>query len=65
MIASAPFVASPTIHVFFSATTEATHSRSTADGPALFGMSIVGVVDRVLFIGFEFTLHPPVRGFEP
>jgi uncharacterized protein (DUF983 family) len=31
-----------------------------ADGPAFFGMSLVGLVGMVLFMWFEFTVHPPV-----
>ena len=31
-----------------------------ADGPAFFGMSLVGVIGMVAFMGFEFTVHPPV-----
>jgi uncharacterized protein (DUF983 family) len=31
-----------------------------ADGPAFFGMSLVGLVGMGLFMWFEFTVHPPV-----
>ncbi len=31
-----------------------------ADGPAFFGMSLVGVVGMALFMWFEFTVHPPI-----
>ena len=31
-----------------------------ADGPAFFGMSIIGVVGMAAFMAFEFTVHPPV-----
>ena len=31
-----------------------------ADGPAFFGMSLVGVVGMALFMWFEFSVHPPV-----
>jgi uncharacterized protein (DUF983 family) len=31
-----------------------------ADGPAFFGMSVVGLVGMALFMWFEFTVHPPV-----
>lgn len=31
-----------------------------ADGPAFFVMSAVGVVGMILFMIFEFTVHPPV-----
>lgn len=31
-----------------------------ADGPAFFVMSGVGVVGMILFMAFEFTVHPPV-----
>lgn len=31
-----------------------------ADGPAFFGMSLVGVVGMALFMWFEFGVHPPV-----
>lgn len=31
-----------------------------ADGPAFFGMSVVGLVGMGLFMWFEFTVHPPV-----
>ncbi|WP_156459607.1 DUF983 domain-containing protein [Brevundimonas sp. Root1279] len=31
-----------------------------ADGPAFFGMSLVGVIGMALFMWFEFAVHPPV-----
>ena len=31
-----------------------------ADGPAFFGMSLVGVIGMALFMWFEFTAHPPI-----
>lgn len=31
-----------------------------ADGPAFFGMSIVGLLGMAAFMAFEFTVHPPV-----
>lgn len=31
-----------------------------ADGPAFFVMSVVGVVGMILFMLFEFNLHPPI-----
>ncbi len=31
-----------------------------ADGPAFFGMSLVGVVGMGLFMWFEFSVHPPM-----
>lgn len=31
-----------------------------ADGPAFFVMSAVGLVGMILFMIFEFTVHPPV-----
>lgn len=31
-----------------------------ADGPAFFVMSVVGVVGMVLFMWFEFTVHPAI-----
>src|SRR5215217_5717739 len=31
-----------------------------ADGPAFFGMSLVGVVGMALFMWFEFGVHPPI-----
>lgn len=31
-----------------------------ADGPAFFGMSLVGVLGMALFMWFEFSVHPPV-----
>lgn len=31
-----------------------------ADGPAFFGMSLVGLVGMALFMGFEFSAHPPI-----
>ncbi len=31
-----------------------------ADGPAFFVMSAVGLVGMILFMIFEFTLHPPI-----
>ncbi len=31
-----------------------------ADGPAFFAMSAVGIVGMMLFMAFEFTVHPPI-----
>lgn len=31
-----------------------------ADGPAFFVMSVVGVVGMILFMLFEFNMHPPI-----
>jgi uncharacterized protein (DUF983 family) len=31
-----------------------------ADGPAFFGMSLVGLIGMGLFMWFEFSVHPPV-----
>lgn len=31
-----------------------------ADGPAFFGMCLVGVVGMGLFMWFEFAVHPPI-----
>ncbi len=31
-----------------------------ADGPAFFGMSIVGIIGMGLFMWFEFAVHPPI-----
>lgn len=31
-----------------------------ADGPAFFGMSIVGVIGMMSFMAFEFTVQPPI-----
>jgi len=31
-----------------------------ADGPAFFGMTLVGTVGMALFMWFEFSVHPPV-----
>lgn len=31
-----------------------------ADGPAFFGMSLVGLVGMLAFMAFEFTVHPPI-----
>ncbi|QBX39014.1 DUF983 domain-containing protein [Brevundimonas sp. S30B] len=31
-----------------------------ADGPAFFGMSIVGVIGMMAFMAFEFTVQPPI-----
>ena len=31
-----------------------------ADGPAFFAMSIVGIVGMMVFMTFEFTVHPPI-----
>ena len=31
-----------------------------ADGPAFFVMSVVGLVGMILFMLFEFNLHPPI-----
>lgn len=31
-----------------------------ADGPAFFGMSLVGLVGMMAFMAFEFTVQPPI-----
>ena len=31
-----------------------------ADGPAFFGMSLVGLLGMALFMWFEFSVHPPI-----